>query len=361
METLTQVIVDDAGNARQAPQRVRGITPTELAAANNGQRPDLLAFEEVFYKHTVTDEVYVSRGGRIVIADNAGEFANAVLTVNGMRGNVVITKDTIFLDSVDNTSDLNKPLSTNAITALAGKQATLGFTPENAANKDASNGYPGLVGQALRVWNAAKTFSSIVSFTGTANRAHVLPDKAGTFAMTSDIPAAPDVSGKQDTSAKDTSGGYVGLTGFAINLWNAAKTFRSLLSFAGTANRAHVFPDKDGTVALTNDFKTVNGISLLGAGDIAAAGLEVVPVAGTSQVAVASRHYVLTNAAQTTLSLPAGVEGATIAVTTIGVRVDNSVARNGVDTIMGIAEPLVLNRAGHTVTLRYLSASWRII
>src|SRR5512133_1127145 len=52
---------------------------------------------------------------------------------------------------------------------------------------------------------------------------------------------------------KDLSGGVAGLTGFALNVWNAAKTFKSLLSFAGTANRSHALQDRDGTVALLDD------------------------------------------------------------------------------------------------------------
>lgn len=56
-------------------------------------------------------------------------------------------------------------------------------------NKDKSGGYPGLIGQAVKIWNSAKSFYSTLSFTGTANRSHVLPDKPGTIAMTSDIPA----------------------------------------------------------------------------------------------------------------------------------------------------------------------------
>lgn len=65
-----------------------------------------------------------------------------------------------------------------------------GYVPENAANKDASGGYPGLIGQALKLWNAAKTFYLTLSFSGTANRAIAFPDKDGTVAMTSDLTAA---------------------------------------------------------------------------------------------------------------------------------------------------------------------------
>lgn len=46
------------------------------------------------------------------------------------------TKNDIGLGNVDNTSDLNKPISTATQTALNGKQNSLGYTAENVANKD---------------------------------------------------------------------------------------------------------------------------------------------------------------------------------------------------------------------------------
>jgi hypothetical protein len=46
-----------------------------------------------------------------------------------------VTKDQVGLGNVDNTSDLDKPISTATQTALNGKQDALGFTPENVANK----------------------------------------------------------------------------------------------------------------------------------------------------------------------------------------------------------------------------------
>ena len=47
-------------------------------------------------------------------------------------------KNLVGLGNVDNTSDLNKPISTATQTALNGKQTNLGFTPENVANKSDS-------------------------------------------------------------------------------------------------------------------------------------------------------------------------------------------------------------------------------
>ena len=92
-----------------------------------------------------------------------------------------------------------------------------------------------------------------------------------------------------------------------------------------------------------------------------AEGLTVAIVSATTQTAVAGTHYVLTNVAATTVTLPAGVEGATVAVTTTGTLTTNVIARSGSDTIMEVAENMTLDKAAVTVTLRYLNNSWRVL
>lgn len=57
----------------------------------------------------------------------------------------------------------------------------------------------------------------------------------------------------EDIANKDVSGGYVGKTLEKINFWNTARTFMSFFTNAATAVRTYTFPDKDGTVAMTND------------------------------------------------------------------------------------------------------------
>lgn len=52
-------------------------------------------------------------------------FDSSVSSVNGQSGTVTITKASIGLSNVDNTSDADKPLSTAVSSAISGKQATL--------------------------------------------------------------------------------------------------------------------------------------------------------------------------------------------------------------------------------------------
>ena len=58
---------------------------------------------------------------------------------------------------------------------------------------------------------------------------------------------------KQDTSGKDASGGYAGLTLFKLNLRNAANTLTSFFTTAATVARTWTLPDKDGTIAMLAD------------------------------------------------------------------------------------------------------------
>lgn len=90
-------------------------------------------------------------------------------------------------------------------------------------------------------------------------------------------------------------------------------------------------------------------------------GMSVANVPGTSVSASANGHYVLTNVAATTVTLPAGVSGATIAITTTGTLITNSVTPAGAETIMETSGAMTLDKTGVTVTLRFLNNSWRII
>jgi hypothetical protein len=108
------------------------------------------------------------------------------------------------------------------------------------------------------------------------------------------------------------------------------------------------------------NIKTVGGVSILGSGNITA-GTTVAVVSGTTQAAVAGTHYVLTNAATTTVTLPSNaVSGDLVVITPTNGLNTNIIARNGL-TIMGLAENLIMDGFFTTVELRYLNVSWRLI
>lgn len=71
----------------------------------------------------------------------------------------------------------------------------------------------------------------------------------------------------ENAANKDASGGYVGLAGYKINLWNAAKTFKTMLSSLASATRDAVFPDASGNVAFSG-YNNVVTISNLASGGV---------------------------------------------------------------------------------------------
>lgn len=70
-----------------------------------------------------------------------GSASTAVLSVAGRGGAVVLTKSDVGLGSVDNTSDLAKPLSTAVTAALGGKQKSIPrYADATAAATGLANG-----------------------------------------------------------------------------------------------------------------------------------------------------------------------------------------------------------------------------
>lgn len=110
-----------------------------------------------------------------------------------------VTKAQITLGNVDNTSDVNKPVSTAQATAIGLKQDLLGFIPEDSANKGVNNGYVGLDSNAK---------------ISTSN----LPDAIlgalkwkGTFSIVSNLISSDDLTldgNPLPTSTTDTNGWY---------------------------------------------------------------------------------------------------------------------------------------------------------
>lgn len=93
-----------------------------------------------------------------------------------------------------------------------------------------------------------------------------------------------------------------------------------------------------------------------------AAAPALVEVTGTSQTAQAWAHYVLTNVAATTVTLPASpASGDMIWVTVANDLRTNVIARNG-NKIMAASEDLTVNDPYATICLRYVDATqgWRL-
>tara|TARA_R110000868_G_scaffold80547_1_gene228842 strand:+ start:1765 stop:2412 length:648 start_codon:yes stop_codon:yes gene_type:complete len=101
----------------------------------------------------------------------------------------------------------------------------------------------------------------------------------------------------------------------------------------------------------------VNGSGSITISNTASAFLPLNVVTGTSQAAAVGNHYVLTNVAATTVTLPATPAVGDIVWVTVGNGlITNVVARNG-NNIQSIAENLTLNAKYAAVQMRYINST----
>ena len=126
-----------------------------------------------------------------------------VTSVNGYVGAVVLTKSDVGLGNVDNTSDLNKPISTATQTALNAKQDLLGYTPENVANKS-TNTSLGTSDTLYPSQNAVKTYvDSAIVAGATPDATTLIKGKiqlAGDLSGTAALPTVPALANKVNTT-----------------------------------------------------------------------------------------------------------------------------------------------------------------
>lgn len=81
-------------------------------------------------------------------------------------------------------------LITALTSTVAGKQAALGFTPENVANRDASGGYVGRTVWDVNFFNTGGSNKSLLSNINTSPRTYLFQDKDGTIADLADVSTA---------------------------------------------------------------------------------------------------------------------------------------------------------------------------
>jgi hypothetical protein len=135
-----------------------------------------------------------------------GSAGQALTKIDGTNYNTqwsTVDKAFVGLGNVDNTSDLNKPISTATQTALNAKQDLIGYTPENVANKS-TNTSLGTSDTLYPSQNAVKTYVDAAMVAGATPDATTLVKGklklAGDLGGTADLPTVPALANKVNTT-----------------------------------------------------------------------------------------------------------------------------------------------------------------
>lgn len=197
----------------------------------------------------------------VLIADNYSSIhswraieypASPVTSVNYQTGDVYLSKTSIGLGNVDNTSDVNKPVSTAQAAALAGKAAST----HSHAISDITNLQTNLDGKELKASNAvvASTWTT-TNNTLTDVTDLVLPlDANTTYRIEISLTMQCSTANGSRISVTFPSGATVNLNGFIGNTASATKPC-TLNSTAESATFAAV-ADTDMAVLIIGRIKT---------------------------------------------------------------------------------------------------------
>lgn len=175
-----------------------------------------------------------------------------------------LDKDAVGLGNVDNTSDVNKPISSATQTALNGKQDTittgttleyfkgdlsLGTFPTNVSTFTNDSGYI-----------TSTSLTGYVPYTGATSDVDLDANMLSSYALRvtgthggGDIhlrhqSADPSATGQSTSLFADASGD--------LKWKNDNLYYTTLKTSSNTANHVYTFPDATGTVALTSDINT---------------------------------------------------------------------------------------------------------
>lgn len=258
----------------------------------------------------------------------AGAWANR--TPTQVKTDLALTKSDVGLGNVDNTSDVNKPVSTAQAAADAAVLSTaqtyadglvVGLWDDRGTYDASGNVFPSTGGSGAAgaikkgdIWtiSVAGTLGGHAVAAGDTVRA--LVDTPGSTDSNWGIGENNIGYVPENAANKDATGGYAGLSGFSIKLKNALGTVTSFLASAATTARTWTFPDKDGTVAMTSDITGTN--SGTNTGDQLV--FKTISVSGQSDVVADTTTDTLTLAAGTNVTITTNASTDTVTITAAG-------------------------------------------
>lgn len=221
----------------------------------------------------------------------------------------------------------------------------------NSAAAASASAQAATIASGVSAWVSGQTYATGASVYSPINYLTYRRSAASPGSSTTDPSADATrwvgISGTVQSVA--LSGGTTGLTASGSPV-----TTSGTLTIGGTLNAA------SGGTGLTSPGASGNVLTSDGTNWTSAppSGLpDMVVVSGTSQTASALQHYVLTNAAATTVTLPAAPSaGAVVWVTVCNGRIDNVIARNG-NKINSLSEDMTIDSAFAGIQLRYADST----
>ena len=223
----------------------------------------------------------------------------------------------------------------------------------NGTDIVAATSYITAVGSSLNLTTLTATSANITTLTGTT----ISATNMGAQATTQFQAASANITTLSGTNFSATSLTLTNALTVAQGGSGRASTTAYAVICGGTTSTG---PEQSiASVGTSGQVLTSNGAGALPTFQtLVVAGLPTMNVvSGTTQAAVANNQYVLTNAAATTVTLPASpAAGDTVYITVANNLVTNVVARNG-SNIQSLAENMTLDSPNASAQLRYADAT----
>ena len=188
----------------------------------------------------------LKQGANITLTNNVDDVT---IAVSGL------TKSSVGLGSVDNTSDIGKPVSTAQQTALDLKQNSLGYTAENVINKGAISGYASLTASQKHL-STEIPFGTLINTVTQGNDSRLSDSRTPLAHATSHKTGGSD-SIKLDEFTAPNDNTTLDATTLLHGLF--PKADKSKLDGIASGANLYVHPNHSGDVTSTGDGATVIG------------------------------------------------------------------------------------------------------
>lgn len=178
--------------------------------------------------------------------DEEGDIVDGVTSVNGMVGDVIIEKKHIGLENVNNTSDLDKPISTATQTALNAKANNTDLVPLQNS----------ITANATAIQGVADDLADFES--ETAANLNLKADKTGNVATATKLQTARTINGVAFDGTKNIT-----ITADPNAHTHIVQMTPSTIVPVASRTADKMYYNVTGTVDMNNGTATVSNLSLV--------------------------------------------------------------------------------------------------